>query len=628
MREQLRQLITDEIKEIELNSKSECCDELFSLVNKLIKLSKKKDKKCLCEMTNYEMLLIALGCSNLDTFTWEEIKRDALEIKDIVNNWTHANTTKQFEKLYIKGVGDLEVPPVADLEAFSSLGLTPNFAGYRMNTIYTVMERFLDFKNQIANAAAYVPSKTTVRIKQLNAPLSNPQQFTNPFNFPLANPNAFQMTNAKKTLTKQEIHEEIYIETQMKGVINAYEKYYEQEQKERVEKSNKNNRKIKIYEQILRMIQDGKINDLTDIPTEWDEVLNASILCELYLVLHDNILLQYQVEEDMKKGLQKIINKSPLTSYLYSKGIDPSTIDEDILKEMEKQELEKIITILDFLLKIGFNIIDIFSKNINLLTEINVKNLTLLNFLVDSHILTKTIIINNPCILTSEFKKIQTNYNILKPIIEFDNNNYDDSVLLTDTKKLKDIISVLKEYNLTKNNYMYLLCNYKMLNIYDLMIENEIPVNLFISICRTSNPLNTIKRIIIYKLLDISFQVNKYSLKKDVTSETKFICADEDLDLRISSVVPYMVSEPIEGTKITDIVQSDLAQKLETYSNSSDSYIFGTTIISKPKVLRNLEASQIDKEEDLLRAIISSSILSEKNVYEIQYSLQQKKLLK
>ena len=116
-------------------------------------------------------------------------------------------------------------------------------------------------------------------------------------------------------------------------------------------------------------------------------------------------------------------------------------------------------------------------------------------------------------------------------------------------------------------------------------------------------------------------------MKKDVTDESKFICTDEDLDMYIGSVIPYLIQKPYEGTTITDIINDDLVKKLdELYLNTSDTYRFGNTIISRPKVLRNLEANQNIKE-DLFRMLISSSIFNEKNIYEIQNALQEKKLL-
>lgn len=627
MKEKIYTMINDEIKEIELVAKEEYCEELFKLLNKLIKLSKKPDKKSICEMSNSEILLITLGCANLDIHTWEEIKKDVHEIKEVVDNWTYDTTDKHFEKLYIDGANEIEVPPVADLDAFSELGLTPNFTTYRMNTIYTVMSRFLEFKEKIANDSTYVSNQTKVVIKKVTAPMNcSTNTSTMPFGFPLFDPKNYQVTSAKKTMSKQEIHEEIYRDTQMNGVILAYDQYYKKSQEYEAEKKTVRTRKINLYEKIKRMLNDNSITKLTDIPNEWEELLKTDILIEIYMLVHDNLRLEYQEQEQIKKDIDKKLNKSPIIRYLYSKGIDPNGIDAKILEELESKKIEDITTILDFLIKIGLNIIDLFTKKIQLIYAIDSKKIPLLNFLVDSKILSKTTIINNPNILTNDITKLQANYEILKPIMDFNNTYYDDRILIIDPKELKDRLSVLKEYRLTKNNYMYLLCNYDMIYIYDLMLENEIPLNLFISICKTSNPLNTIKRIIIYKTLDIPYE-NNFSMKKDVTDESKFICTDEDLDMYIGSVIPYLIQKPYEGTTITDIINDDLVKKLdELYLNTSDTYRFGNTIISRPKVLRILEANQNIKE-DLFRMLISSSIFNEKNIYEIQNALQEKKLL-
>lgn len=629
MKQRILEMINDDIKEIELNAKSEYCEELLSLLKRFIDLAKKKDKKSICEMANSDAVLLALGCSNMDLYTWEEIKDSVYEIKDIIDNWEYNDVVNHFEKLYVKNATDLEIPPVADLEAFSALGLTSIFTTYRMNTIYTVLERILEFKHKIAHDSTYISKRKEIVIRPIKAPLA-PTKNTKvslPIELPLFNPNSFQITSSKVTMSKEEIHEEIYVETQMNGVIKAYEQYYNQSIEGEKERKSIRSRIFKIYDQIKKMLEDNTIFELTNIPSEWNELLKNNVLCELYLIANDNIKKEYNKEETISESINGIINKTPLTSYLFSKGINPDSIDDKILKDLESKKMEDLKIVLDFFIKIGLNITNTFTQKGNIISELDPKKLSILNFLVDKNVLSKTTIINNLDIIINGIPKIQTNYEIIKNIIDFNNTYYDDRIIIIETTELKNRLSVLKEYNLTKNNYMYLLCNYKMLYIYDLMLENDIPLNLFISICKTSNQLNTIKRIIISKTLDIPYE-NKFSLKKDVLDESKFICSDEDLDMYIGSVVPYLVQTPFIGDKITNIIDNELIKQLDkTYLKSSDTYIFGTTIISRPKVLRNLEANQDIKDEDLLRIFISSSILNERNIYDIQNALQQKKLL-
>ena len=189
------------------------------------------------------------------------------------------------------------------------------------------------------------------------------------------------------------------------------------------------------------------------------------------------------------------------------------------------------------------------------------------------------------------------------------------------------MLSVLKEYKLSTNNYIFLLCNYEYLYLYDLLIEKDIPEDLFISICNTENPLNTIKRILIFIGIGEPYTTINNILKKDVTSESKFICYDDSLDEYIPNVVEENGLNIVKGTTIQDITDNETVQMLDREYRVENTYIIGGTIISRPKFLRNFESVQGDPSF-LIFSLVSNSILNDKEYYDLTNELRKNKAKK
>ena len=151
------------------------------------------------------------------------------------------------------------------------------------------------------------------------------------------------------------------------------------------------------------------------------------------------------------------------------------------------------------------------------------------------------------------------------------------------------------------------------------MLEHNIPTYLFISICKTVNPLNTIKKIILCQSIDIDYEMNG-KLIREVKRPNSFMCPNESLDEYLNSVVDTYLPEPIQGSYIYDIKEEPIIKSIDDYYQRNDKYLFGNTVISRPKVLRNLQHVkdlQLDIGKYLLQCIISDSILGEKDIYEI-----------
>ena len=155
------------------------------------------------------------------------------------------------------------------------------------------------------------------------------------------------------------------------------------------------------------------------------------------------------------------------------------------------------------------------------------------------------------------------------------------------------------------------------------MIEQDIPVELFISICKTEEPLNTIKRILIYKSIGEPYATSSNFLKKEVTSESKFICSDDSLDDYIPNVVEQNGLNLLHGTKISTVVKNELVKQLDSTYKVENAYIIGDTIISRPKFLRNFESVQ-GNPNYLIISLVSNSILNDKEYYDLTTELKHK----
>jgi hypothetical protein len=380
-------------------------------------------------------------------------------------------------------------------------------------------------------------------------------------------------------------------------------------------------KRIKVTEEVLSMVEDEKIDNLTEIPDNWHQYLDPRVLEPIYDLIQQNLVRKKLSLDEEEQQLLAKRNKSELTKYLYDNNLDPYSLSEDKLSTLEK--IPNIILKIEFFKFIGIPVNNILTIHYDYLLSIKEEQIEYLRFLITSNVLSKNTLKDNLSIIGNNYQRIIDNYEILKHIVDFNNIFYKDTILLKNLKELKQIISVLKEYKLSLNNYIFLLCNYEFLSLYDLMIEQDIPVELFISICKTEEPLNTIKRILIYKSIGEPYATSSNFLKKEVTSESKFICSDDSLDDYIPNVVEQNGLNLLHGTKISTIVKNELVKQLDSTYKVENAYIIGDTIISRPKFLRNFESVQ-GNPNYLIISLVSNSILNDKEYYDLTTELKHK----
>ena len=383
-------------------------------------------------------------------------------------------------------------------------------------------------------------------------------------------------------------------------------------------------KRINATNEVIKKIEDESIESIEEVPTNWNMYLEAHLLEAIYdLVLQNLGNKKRNLDKEQSELLSKR-NKTELTIYLYSHKLDPYSLGD---KLTELESIPNIVSRLEFFKSLEISIPNILTKYYEYLISITEEQLKYLNFLISNGVLTRQILRNNLNIIGTDYQKIIANYEIIKDIIDFKSVFYNDSILLKDITEIKSILSILKEYTLTKSNYIFLLCNFNYLPIYDLIIENNIPESLFISICETENPLNTIKRILIYMNIGESFVTPGNFLKKDVTSSSKFICDDDSLDDFVPNTIQEQGLNLLSGKSITTITSNPIVRYLDEEYRIDDVYFIGSTSISRAKFLRNFE-SVSGNPEYMIISLVSNSILSDSDYYKLLNELKGNKQLK
>lgn len=558
--------------------------ELKKLVEKITKKAAKTDKTELARILPYDVFITYVYLLNSDNFSYDETQKYCEEVKKAVNSWTFEKVCINLDIMESKTNEDGSLTDWSALNTMTELGLTPTFTNYNMKLVYIAMYHFLKLKRDILNQ------------NEMLKKLSIPQR----------------MQWMKK----------VYNQNNFNTFVDLASKILQNAEKDHAFRQEASNKRIQVTTEVLSKIADQSFETLIEIPATWHQYLDPRVLEPIYEVIQANLVKK---KISLDKEEQELISKrdrSKITSYLYDNNLDPYSLPENKLIDLESNN--KVITKIEFFKYIGIPINDTLTIYYDILLAIDEDKIEYLKFLISSNILTKNTIRDNLYLVGTNYQKIIDNYEILKNIIDFNNVFYKDTILLSDIKEIKQILSVLKEYNLSVNNYMFLLCNYEYLRIYDLLLEQEISEELFISICKTENPLNTIKRIIIYKHIGEAFATPTNFLKKEITSESKFICEDSLLDDYIPNVIDQNGLNIINGTIIGDITKNNLVEFLDTNYKIDNVYIIGGTVISRPKFLRNFESVQ-GNPNYLIISLVSNSIINEKEYYDLTSELKTNK---
>lgn len=597
---EIERLAHDSLVETNLQLKEKKKAKLKKDIDSLSTRVNSKDKMAITNIPNTDVLIIFLNILNDDQFTYEETFLYVEEIKPIINSWTfdiHGEDLQtMFEQTNQGGLNDFKY-----ISSFNNLKLTPAFLNYRMKYIYQAMYCFLKLKCELVENNLLLKNSTS--------------------KFLLSNP------TTKRVIPKNPITvlDTIYKNSDFRPYVHVAEEYIKKEMQDFEQITAALLERKKYTEKLLSELKKPEFASIKSIKDKWHQYLDPKVLEELYSLINANLLEEEKTLSEEEKELNSVINKNALTRYLYKAGLNPSSLNREQLTILEQDPI--IVKKIETLLSIGISLNDILTKYYNYLISLDEDKISKLTFLINSNILSKETLRNNlSSILDDRYQELLVNYQILKDIIDFNNIFYNDRVMFIKPHALRDILSVLAQYNLTRNNYIFLLCHYEFINIYDLVIEHDIPYELFISICKTKKPEDTIKRIIIYQNISEEYATQNHQLKKSIIDENHFLIPSDSLNELTNNIVPSLLVLPITGTRITNILEHPIVKKLE--ENRVDNlYVFGHINISRPKFLRNFESVNGDSRY-LISSLISASILEESQYYSLCNELETQKLLK
>ena len=154
----------------------------------------------------------------------------------------------------------------------------------------------------------------------------------------------------------------------------------------------------------------------------------------------------------------------------------------------------------------------------------------IIEYLIFKNVLSPSTLLNNIFIIEDKASLMKFNYSLLdnNNCFDFRSKYYSDELLLLDREKLRNRFLILNLYKMNSSIYTYLLSNIDKLKVLDIMIENNIPLYLFMNIIEQDSidSILIVKKIIIASRLGINYCDEEMMLKKIVIEKDKFLIPD------------------------------------------------------------------------------------------------------
>ena len=369
----------------------------------------------------------------------------------------------------------------------------------------------------------------------------------------------------------------------------------------------------KVFNMIDQMIEDQSILDIEKISSNlWNNSPEKLKYCLARIV---NINLSRKYSTLMSNRRNQTENDSFIYQLFKKNKISYDKTDSAIIESLNQIGEEKINKCLEILNNLGFN----FSESINIIVDYNHlitdNAISLIKELLNKEVLSSTIIKNNLLTFLKNQDLIINNYKIIKENMSLYIKRITLELLLIDNNLLKDRIGLLNEYNISVENFTYLINNIDKIVIFDLMIENEIPEDYFIEIAESSNPILTIKKILLCIEADEPYITSKGSLYKSVIIPDRFACSDEKVDQLLLDL--YFNESQVCLTPATTVKELDLVKYMDNkYRIDDNTYFIAGINFSRPKFLRNmqqiisnLKSINLDNKLLIIYALTSNSIV-------------------
>lgn len=344
--------------------------------------------------------------------------------------------------------------------------------------------------------------------------------------------------------------------------------------------------KIKQINLLTQLLNDIKKNEYIDIE-QYRKLTEGNILLELLFYNSKFYNDDYELELERNNNINYNINKLEEFFLKENINIDIESINIDYEKVIDKI---KVIINLKQLTKYN-NVLLYIINNIsldNLKKIILFLNEKLYNekFLLDNILNFDSETLNN---FISNIELLRLNGININNIIKYDKN-----ILFYNNKKITNLINIYKKYNINLKSDCY---NFEWLkkdlsNIIDKFIEIKQYELIKNNLSLLNNKSNIIiKRCILYMNLNNEIINEQNKLKGNIRKEENFIINDQLLNETI--ITNYDLFIPSEIMEVLNLDYSNYENtynlnKINDYMIDEHTYKFNDILISKNKVIRNL----------------------------------------
>lgn len=389
----------------------------------------------------------------------------------------------------------------------------------------------------------------------------------------------------------------------------------EKNKKKRIKKKRiKKNLMIYTYvENWIKRIKKGQ--EIVAIPNEImrleDEKLKKQILKNIY---NNNMSIYANIEEKYNVLSSNSYNKYSLLLEQY--GIDISKYDIDITNDINV--IAKILKITESLnITNPQNLVEIINNSKLEIVE-NINNLVKKGYIDNEYVSKNINIFNDNYInLTSNIKEFKKEGLSLSSI-----NNLKNS-LCEDTNKIQRNIEILKEYKLfsslgicTSSDF---LSNDQLAQKIDKILELGMEKFLKNDLSLLNYDNKEYKRVLLMNKLNIP--IPTLDNLHNILLSSSFVVSDDKIDNYLFNVN----REKLNNLQDISINKSNLLELLKEKQSSVNVYSFDGVIISKNKVLRNLENSTNEISlKDTILSIIDGKVLDNNELEKITKSIYPK----
>ena len=378
----------------------------------------------------------------------------------------------------------------------------------------------------------------------------------------------------------------------------------------------KENTKLITKAQKLRELskkKDKEIISIKDLKDVLDDSKESFRILNSLAKSNSNLVLK--MEESFGKKEQVIY-------ILYNYHYNYDEIADDLEKDIDSIDIDILKENLNRLSKIGIvisnkNLVYIIKSNL-LINEERIKPFISKNY-INNSIINKNIRI---LVQDEDFLNYSNNIKLLEKfninVLDLVGSYYE--FLLINNDFLENLFNLAELYKLKldSNNILLLIDTLNFDNI-DLFVEEGYSEFIVNNLNLLSKGDIIPKRLHINNLVNSELVESSY-IDEDILNEGDFFISDRQLDDACSSKTYLFQNEEIKkyldnSIRITvsdELLNSDIVLKLDSKYRNGNVYDFGGVIISRNKVLRNLEAlskSSYSIFDKVLNSVIYNSLL-------------------